>query len=159
MSSTFCSIVTKQRYNFSQEWKIFAIVQDYSKKVREPFNKKTPGMSDLLYLAIFNTETCSETSKNLFICLIWRASQHWVFTDQIKIRVSDWARPPLIFGPNLKFCFFKGFLIIYVYFDFCMCCYAFLCFLYINVSVNVCMHVYVCICICMIVLLCCLCPC
>merc|ERR1712105_265464 len=57
----------------------------------------------LFYLGIFITETCSEPPKNLFIFLIWRPSQHWVFTDQIKIRVSDWPRPPPLFGTNPKF--------------------------------------------------------
>jgi len=46
----------------------------------------------LFYLGIFIIETFSEPPKNLFICLIWRPSQHWVFTDQIKIRVSDWVK-------------------------------------------------------------------
>ena len=54
------------------------------------------------YLGIFITETCSEPPKNLFIFLIWRHSQHWIFTDQIKIRVSDWARPPPPFSAQIR---------------------------------------------------------
>merc|ERR1712105_102902 len=56
----------------------------------------------LFYLGIFITETCSEPPKTLFIFLIWRPSQHWVFTDQIKIRVSDWARPPPPFSEQIQ---------------------------------------------------------
>ena len=87
-----------------------SLANSHTNLLREPL-KKPPGISDLFrkgggsrpirnpYFDLVSedpmlTGSLFQENDQVFRWLRKYFNQYWVFTDEIKIRVSDWARPP-----------------------------------------------------------------